>query len=71
MFAESKTPKVLAIRHSLHDLKKDKKTTRALIYLLARFSKRFKTVIFNSEASKKQHQAIGYDAGNSIFTPNG
>ena len=71
LFAESKTPKVLAIRHSLHDLKKDKKTTRTIIYLLARFSKRFKTVIFNSETSKKQHLAIGYDAGNSIFIPNG
>lgn len=71
LFAGSKASKVTAIRHSLHDLEKDKKTTRALIFLLARFSKRFNSVIFNSEASKKQHQAIGYNANKNIFIPNG
>ncbi len=71
LFAGSNIPKIMGIRHSLHDLKKDKKTTRAIIYLLARFSKRFNAVVFNSETSKKQHQAIGYAVENSVFVPNG
>ena len=71
LLAGTRAPKIAGIRHSLHDLEKDKKTTRAIIYLLARLSKRFKAVIFNSETSKKQHQANGYDVSNSVFIPNG
>ncbi len=71
LLAGSKAPKIMGVRHSLHDLKNDKRKTRAIIYLLARLNKRFKAVVFNSVSSKKQHEAIGYSTKNSLHIPNG
>jgi glycosyltransferase involved in cell wall biosynthesis len=71
LIAGTKAPKILGVRHSLHDLKKDKVTTRWLIYLLARFSKKFKAIVYNSAASKEQHENIGYSQKSSWHIPNG
>lgn len=71
LVAGKKTPKILGIRHSLHDLKSDKLTTRWVISFLALLSGRFNRILYNSAISKIQHEAIGYCAKNSHFIPNG
>jgi len=67
----NKYQKILGIRHSLHDLSKDKLTTRFIIRLLGRLSGRFNTIIFNSSVSLQQHIALGYSTKNTNFIPNG
>ena len=66
-----KAPKIMAIRHSLDDIKKDKPLTRLVIKLLAFLSKRFDAVIYNSITSRSQHEAAGYCSSQSVVIPNG
>ncbi len=71
--ADGGPPVMWGIRHALHDLKNEKRLTRTLIRagaLLAR-SPRVRAVVFCSEASRIQHEAIGYPGSKSVFIPNG
>lgn len=51
---------VFGIRHSLDDLARDKRSTRVAIRLGACASRYADAVVYNSHASRQQHEAIGY-----------
>lgn len=59
------------IRHAVHDLGHEKRTTRALIRLGAMASRRPAGIIFNSAVSLQQHAALGYHRDGCLVIPNG
>lgn len=65
------TPVVWNIRHSLHALEHEKRTTRWVIRAGARLSRRPVRIIFNATISRTQHVAFGYDEARSVVIPNG
>ena len=67
----SGAPKVLGIRHSLHDISKETPALRMIIKLLAWQSRRFDVISYNSQASRLQHEAIGFAAHCGMVLPNG
>ena len=59
------------IRHSLHDIKMEKTTTRFIIFVGKFFSRFVNKVVYCSKVSLSQHINYGYPSYNSIFIPNG
>lgn len=66
-----KIPVVHNIRHSIHYIKHEKKTTQFVIKINAWFSKRAAAVIYNSNISRNQHENLGYQNGRSVTIANG
>ena len=64
-------PVVWNIRHSLHALAHEKRSTRWVIRAGARLSRRPTRIIFNAAVSRAQHVAFGYDGRRSVVIPNG
>jgi glycosyltransferase involved in cell wall biosynthesis len=64
-------PVVWNIRHSLHALAHEKRSTRWVIRAGAGLSRRPARIIFNAAASRAQHVAFGYDDQRSVVIPNG
>lgn len=66
-------PVVWNIRHSLHDLAREKPLTRLLIRAGAVLARRRTVwrIIYCSDASRVQHEAIGYPSSKSVYIPNG
>jgi glycosyltransferase involved in cell wall biosynthesis len=69
--ALSGIPTVWGIRHSLHDLSRDKRATRLVIRLGARLSRFPRAILYNSRVSASQHEEIGYCRRNTLVIPNG
>jgi glycosyltransferase involved in cell wall biosynthesis len=66
------TPRVVwNVRHSLYDISHEKRLTRWMIRLGALLSRVPEAIIYNSNTSAEQHEAIGYDGVGRIFLPNG
>lgn len=59
------------IRQSLASLEHEKALTRLVIRLGARLSRRVERIVDNSEASVRQHVAIGFDVERFEVLPNG
>ena len=59
------------IRHSLYDLRYEKRSTRLVIQLNRLFSHWPKTIIYNSNISRKQHETFGFNSRRSQMIPNG
>lgn len=66
-------PVIWNIRQCLHDRRMDSRKTRFMIWLGARLSHwtRVKSILYNSEAARLQHEAIGYAAEKSLLMRNG
>jgi len=64
-------PMLWNIRHSLHDIRAEKRTSRLVIRLGALLSRRPKAIIYNAAASVRQHVANGYAPEGAIVIPNG
>lgn len=66
-------PLVWGIHHSLHDLSAEKPLTRLLIRSGSRLARQHKLsrIVYCSEASRVQHEAIGYPSHKSVYIPNG
>lgn len=65
-------PVVYGIHHSLNRLGEEKILTRILVSMGARLaSLQVSRVVFCSETSRIQHEAVGYPAFKSEFIPNG
>ena len=62
-------PVVWNIRHSLHALAHEKRSTRWVIRAGAGLSRRPARIIFNAAASRAQHVAFGYDGPRSVVIP--
>lgn len=69
--ARRKTVQIWGVRHSLHDLAREKMTTQVVIRLCARLSGSPDRILFNSERSCLQHEAIGYNTAVCETIPNG
>lgn len=59
------------IRHSLNGLREEKALTRFLIRLGAILSSRPARIVYNSEMSAGQHEALGYRGANRVVLGNG
>ena len=64
-------PIVWNMRHSVTDLKAEKRSTASAIRVGRRLSSIPKHIIFNSEVSRQEHGALGYDLRRSCILPNG
>ena len=62
---------IWGVRHSLHDIKKEKFLTRVVINLSRYFSKKCKNIVFNSKVSLEQHVAYGFSKNNCSVIYNG
>lgn len=71
IFATGHPAVVWNIRHSLYDLSYEKKSTRWVIQLNRLFSRMPKVIIYNSNLSRKQHEAFGFYSHRSQMIPNG
>ena len=66
-----KTPVVWNIRHSLHQVRLEKKTTLAVNMAGAMLSFLPKKIIYNSQVSRRQHEQLGYARRRGTTIPNG
>ena len=71
IFTSHRFPVVWSIHYSIDALASDKKMTVALVKFGAYISKSPKQVLFVSQVSKSQHEALGYARENSHVIPNG
>ena len=67
----SKCPVLWNIRHSLYDLRKEKRSTALYVRLGARMSRHVAGVLYNSYKSASQHEALGYRKDKTQVIPNG
>jgi glycosyltransferase involved in cell wall biosynthesis len=65
------TPLIWGIRQSLDDLGAERWTTRVLIRLAARLSRRPARIVYNSHAGAEHHEALGYAPTRTVIIPNG
>jgi len=67
------TPPALAwnVRHSLYDLKSEKRMTRQVIQASRLISRKPDLILYNSELSRRQHEAFGFQATQGHVIPNG
>jgi glycosyltransferase involved in cell wall biosynthesis len=64
-------PVLWNVRHSLHDLAREKPLTRAIIRLGACLSRLPRAIVYNSRISAGQHERLGYAADKTVVIPNG
>lgn len=66
-----KIPVIWGIHHSIAALNAEKQMTQVLIKLGAKISNSPKKIVFVSQTSRSQHEALGYCSQNSCVIPNG
>lgn len=66
-----KPPMIWNIRQTVYDLRNERWLTARLIRLGARLSARPAAIIYNSQTSAGQHEALGYRAEKRVIIPNG
>lgn len=68
----SSTPQIAwNIRHSLHDLTREKRLTRWVIRVGAWLSRRPAAIVYNARTSALQHEELGFAADRRLVIPNG
>lgn len=70
-FSPNKTTLVWGIRHSLYEIKSEKRLTQLIIKASRSLSKSPDTVLYNSQLSQQQHEQFGFYADNGRAIPNG
>lgn len=70
-FAARGAPVIWGLHSCNNDLTLEKRLTAAIIRLCGRLSARPAKIIYVSEASRQQHEAMGYHAQNAHVIPNG
>jgi glycosyltransferase involved in cell wall biosynthesis len=66
-----KPPVIWNIRQTVYDLRNERWLTARFIRLCARMSHRPRAIIYNSQTSAGQHEALGYRAEKRVIIPNG
>ncbi len=66
-----KIPVIANVRQSLDSLAHEKRGSALLIRLLARLSSSFAAIVYNSQRSAAQHEALGYDKSKTKLIFNG
>lgn len=64
-------PIIANVRQSLDSLANEKRGSAMVIRLLARLSRRFSAIVYNSRRSALQHEALGYDSSRTVTIHNG
>jgi len=64
-------PVIWNVRHSLADPASEKRSTRALLAVSARLSRRTAAIIYNSRTAAREHEAIGFAPERAVHIPNG
>jgi glycosyltransferase involved in cell wall biosynthesis len=64
-------PVIANVRQSLDSLANEKRGSAMVIRLLARLSRCFTAVVYNSRRSATQHEALGYDPSRTVLVLNG
>lgn len=64
-------PEVWGIRHSIHALSNEKRSTRMVIRGGAWLSRMPRHIVYNSLESSRQHEAAGYASAKTRVVPNG
>ena len=67
----SHAPVVWNIRHSLTDIRHEKRGTRMVIRLGRYLTRQPKCIIYNSKVAARQHEAIGFCMTRRVVVPNG
>lgn len=67
----SSTPVIANVRQSLDSLADEKRGSAMVIRILAKLSRGFRAIIYNSQRSVGQHEALGYNRSRSVLIPNG
>lgn len=70
-WAPGRPAMVWNIRHSLHDIRKEKPLTRSVIRLGSILDGHARAVVCNSQVSLAQHAGIGYRRDRLVVIPNG
>ena len=70
-FQLGKVPVIWNIRHSLYDIRRERRLTAAFIRLGARLSRHTTAIIYNSRIGAQQHEAVGYCEARRVIIPNG
>jgi glycosyltransferase involved in cell wall biosynthesis len=70
-FCSKKTPVLWSIHNSIYSLAYEKRMTAAVIKAGAHLSKLPAKIVFVSQISQSQHQALGYCSEKSCIIPNG
>ncbi|MFQ5451898.1 MAG: glycosyltransferase, partial [Nitrospinaceae bacterium] len=70
-FLLKSVPILWSIRHSLYDLKYEKRMTARVIRLCARFSYKPSKILYNAQVSARQHEDLGYCPEKTMVIPNG
>ncbi|WP_219884678.1 glycosyltransferase [Merismopedia glauca] len=70
-FIDRKIPIFWSIHHSIKTLSAERLVLRNIIKIGIKFAPSCQQVIFVSQASKLQHEALGYSQNNSCVIPNG
>lgn len=71
MLVRQGCPVVGNIRHSLHDIRCEKKSVQAVIRLLKWYSPRMAGILYCSHRGKEQHRDFGYKNSLEVVIPNG
>ena len=71
LLSPGRTPVLWNIRHSLYDIRRDKRLTALIIRLGASLSFLPRGIIYNSRISAKQHEKLGYASARTLILPNG
>jgi len=69
--AAHRAPVLWNIRQTLYRLADEKTVTAAVVRIGAALSRRPAAIVYNSEISAGQHEAIGYAAAKRVVIPNG
>ncbi|AUB79094.1 group 1 glycosyl transferase [Spiribacter roseus] len=64
-------PVVWNVRHSVHDMRREKVSTRWVIRAGAWLARSPARVIYNSETAAEQHERFGYPSAKRVVLPNG
>lgn len=71
VFLPPNIPVLWNIRHSIYNLKFEKRLTALIIRMNALISKRPLRIIYNSQISASQHEALGFAPNKMMVIPNG
>lgn len=70
-FGLKKAPVIWNVRHSLYEFTQEKLLTRQVIRVNRFFSKKTRSLLYNSQLSRQQHEAFGFEKSNGLVIPNG
>ena len=68
---DHRAPVIWNVRQSLYSLAFEKRGSAMVIKALAYLDRNPQHILYNSQISARQHEAIGYDATKTVLVPNG